>query len=156
MTKKKSFDDGFRKTEALLYIQKTHPTAIAELEAELEDMMPDYSSSFVKFSHDKPHTKNSEPEEWTIKRNESPRAKDIHRELSRRRRHQKAISEAMKCLDDLENQLVFLKYNLEKSSRDCWLIMGMQKSRWYEIRREVVLKVSRFLGLDKITGKLPE
>ena len=141
-------DADFRFVEKLLYEQKTHDSAIAELEAELAEMMPNCSTSIVRFSHDKPHRKNSEPEEWTIKRSESVRGKYLQDEIRKRKRHQKAISEAMLCLDDLESRLVWLKYHLEKSSRDCWRTMGLQKSRFYEIRGEVVFKVGRYLGLD--------
>lgn len=138
----------YRWVEKLLYMQKTHKAAIAELEAEMEDMMPSASASIVTFDH---NTKNvrgdSQPEKWAVKRSESMRAKEIHGEIRKRKRHQKAISEAMECLDDLESRLVFLKYHLEKSSRDCWLSMGLQKSRWYEMKNEIVYKVARYLGL---------
>ncbi len=140
-------DGDFRFVEKLLYQQKTHDTAIAGLEAELEEMLPAYSSSIVRFSHDKHNCQNSQPEAWAIKRTESVRAKEIYSEIKRRRRRQEAIAAAMESLDDLEARLVFLKYHLGKSSRDCWRSMGLQKSRWYEMRREVVGKVAEYLGI---------
>ena len=143
----KLIKNDFRFVEKLLYQQKTHDSAIAEMEAELEEMVPDYSSSIIEYSHDKPHRRDSEPERWTIIRNESIRGKYLHGRIAERKRHKKAITEAKKALDDLENQLVYLKYDLEKSSRDCWLTMGLQKSRFYEMREEIVVKVARFLGL---------
>ena len=138
-------DYGF--TEKLLYQQKTHDTAIAELEAELDDMLPSSTSSFVTFDHNQKNPELTEPERIVDKRLYSVRGKYLQEEIARRKRHKKAITEAMLCLDDLEARLVFLKYHLEKSSRDCWRSMGLQKSRWYETKDEVVYKVARFLGL---------
>ena len=137
----------FRWVEKLLYQQKSHKSAIAELEAELEDMMPDYSTSIVKFSHDKPHRRDSQPEAGVIKRNESLRAKEIHDELKRRQRHQKAIDEARESLTDEEDLFVRLFYDLEKSIRDCRRTLHYEKTKMYGIRSEVVHKVARFLGL---------
>ena len=133
--------------EKLLYQQKTHDTAIAELEAELDDMLPSSTSSFVTFDHNQKNPELTEPERTAERRLHSVRGKYLQEEIARRRRHKKAISEAMKALSDTEAQLVFLYYNLEKTPRDCWRTMGYECSRWYEIRTETVLKVARFLGL---------
>ena len=137
----------YRFVEKLLYQQKTHDTAIAELQAELDDMLPSSTSSFVTFDHNPKGSELTEPERIADKRLFSVRGKYLQEEIARRKRHQRAISEAMVCLDDLEARLVFLKYHLEKSSRDCYRSMGLQKSRWYEIKDEVIFKVSRYLGL---------
>ena len=137
----------YRFVERLLYQQKTHDTAIAELEAELDDMLPSSTSSFVTFGHNQKNPELTEPERIVDKRLYSVRGKYLQEEITRRKRHQKAISEAMQALNDTEAQLVFLYYNLEKTPRDCWRTMGYEKSRWYEIKHEVVCKVARFLGL---------
>ena len=138
-------DYGF--TERLLYQQKTHDTVIAELEAELDDMLPSSTSSYVVFDHNQKNPELTEPERVVDKRLYSVRGKYLQEEIARRKRHKKAISEAMKALSDTEAQLVFLFYNLEKTPRDCWRTMGYERSRWYEIRTETVLKVARFLGM---------
>lgn len=137
----------FRFVERLLYDQKTQDAAIEELEAQLELIMPRYSTSLVKFSHNQPQREESQPEEWVIKRNESVLGKYLTGRIAEKKRHKRAISDALECLDDTENQLVHLKYHLEKSSRDCWRSMGLEKSRFYEIRKQVVHKVARYLGL---------
>ena len=137
----------YRFIERLLYQQKTHDTAIAELEAELDDMLPSSTSSFVTFGHNQKNPELTEPERIVDKRLYSVRGKYLQEEITRRKRHQKAISEAMQALNDTEAQLVFLYYNLEKTPRDCWRTMGYEKSRWYEIKYEVECKVARFLGL---------
>ena len=139
-------DYGF--TERLLYQQKTHDTVIAELQAELDDMLPSSTSSYVTFDHNQKNPELTEPERIVDKRLYSVKGKYLQEEIARRKRHQKAISEAMKALSDTEAQLVFLFYNLEKTPRDCWRTMGYERSRWYEIRTETVLKVARFLGLS--------
>jgi len=140
----------FRFVEKLLYDYKTHDTAIKEMEAEmqgiLETMFPNASASFVDLSEPKGET-DSQPEAWTIKRDENLRVRYLRGRIAERKRHKAAIAEARESLDDLENQLVWLKYDLEKTARDCWRRMGLQKSRFYEIREEIVTKVARFIGL---------
>ena len=141
-------DSDFRWVEKLLYMQKTHDTAIAELEAELEDMLPTYSTSVVRYSHDKPHRRDSQPEAGAIRRNESMRAKEIHSEIKRRKRHKAAISAARESLSDLENQFVWLFYDLDKSIRDCRRTLHYEKSKIYNMRQDIVHKVAEFLGLN--------
>jgi len=140
----------FRFVEKLLYDYKTHDTAIKEMEAEmqgiLENMFPNASASYVDMSEPKGET-DSQPEAWTIKRDENLRVRYLRGRIAERKRHKAAIAEARESLDDLENQLVWLKYDLEKTARDCWRSMGLQKSRFYEIREEIVNKVARFVGL---------
>jgi len=142
--------NDFRFVEKLLYDQKTHDTAIAELEAEmaeiLENLLPGGSGSYVDMTTAKGQT-DSQPEVWTIKRDENLRVRYLRGRIAERKRHKAAIAEARESLDDLENQLVWLKYDLEKTARDCWRSMGLQKSRFYEIREEIVNKVARFIGL---------
>ena len=138
-------DYGF--TERLLYQQKTHDTVIAELQAELDEMLPSSTSSYVTFDHNQKNPELTEPERIVDKRLYSVRGKYLQEEIARRKRHKRAISEAMKALSDTEAQLVFLYYNLEKTPRDCWRTMGYERSRWYEIKSETVCKVARFLGL---------
>ena len=137
----------FRFVERLLYDQKTHEASIEELEAQLESIMPNYSRSVVKFDHNPPHREESQPEEWTIKRNESVLGKYLMGRIAEKKRHKKAVSDALMCLDETEGQLYYLKYKLEKPSKDCWRSMGLKKSRFYEVRRQVVYKVARYLGL---------
>ena len=140
----------FRFVEKLLYDYKTHDTAIKEMEAEmqgiLENMFPNASASYVDMSEPKGQT-DSQPEAWAIKRDENPRVKYLKGRIAERKRHKAAIVAAREALDDLENQLVWLKYDLEKTARDCWRSMGLQKSRFYEIQGEIVNKVARFVGL---------
>ena len=150
MKRKKLQSGDYRFVEKLLYDQKTNKTAIAELEAALKGMIPSATSLFVTLSHNQHSQKNFEltqPERIADKRLYSVRGKYLQSEIKRRRRHQDAICEAMNALSDVETQLVRLYYDLEKSARDCWRTMGYEKSRWYEIKDDVVLKVARFLGL---------
>ena len=137
----------YRFTERLLYQQKTHDTAIAELEAELDDMLPSSTSSFVVFDHNPKGSELTELERAVDKRLFSVRGKYLQEEIARRRRHQKAINEAMKALSDIENQLIRLYYHLEKTPRDCCRTMGYERSRWYEIKKKTVFKIARYLGV---------
>lgn len=140
-------DSDFKFIEKLLYDQKTHDTSIAELQAQLDDLIPSASSSVVVFDHNPHNPELTHPERVAERRLYSVRGKYLHEEISRRRRHQRAIHEAMKALNDTENQIVWLYYHLEKTPRDCWRTMGYERSRWYEIKNETVCKVARFLGL---------
>ena len=150
MIREKISKHDFRFVEKLLYDYKTHDTAIKEMEAELQDilenMFPNASASYVDMSEPKGET-DSQPEAWVIKRDENLRVKYLRGRIAERKRHKAAIAAARESLDDMENQLVWLKYDLEKTSRDCWRSMGLQKSRFYEIREEIVTKVARFIGL---------
>ncbi len=143
----KLMDSDFRWVEKLLYMQKTHETAIRELEAELEDMLPSCSTSVVRFSHDKPHQRASQPEAGAILLNDSLRAREIHEEIRRRKRHKVAVSAARESLSDIENQFIWLFYDLDKSIRDCRRTLHYEKSKIYKMRTEIVHKVAEFLGL---------
>ena len=142
--------NDFRFVERLLYDQKTHDTAIAEMEAEVQEILsnlfPSATASFVNLAEPKGETV-SQPEAWTVKRDENLRVRYLRGRIAERKRHQAAIRAARESLNDVENQLVWLKYDLGKSARDCWRSMGLQKSRFYEMREEVVRKVAKFIGL---------
>ena len=141
--------NDFRFVEKLLYEYKSYDSAIRALEEELDDMMPSASASVVSFDHNTAnlHPEFTQPEKWAIKRNESLRGKQLHSRVREKRRHRDAIKRAREMLSDTENQLVWLKYDLEKRPRECWQAMRYEKSRWYEIREQVVYKVAKFLGL---------
>lgn len=146
-TREKLMPSDYRFVEKLLYEQRTHTSAIAELQAELDDMLPSASASLVTYSHNRSRKELTEPERAAEKRLHSVRGKYLQEEIARRKRHQQAISEAMQYLSDTENQLVWLYYHLGKTPRDCWRTMGYERSRWYEIKGQVVHKVGAFLGL---------
>lgn len=141
---------NFRYVEALLYSQKTHDSAIAELEAELEqlleDLLPSATASYVDMSEPKGEA-DSQPEKWTIKREENVRVKHLRGRIKERKRHKAAISAARQSLSDEENQFVWLFYDLGKSVRDCRRTMHYEKSKIYQIRQGVVKRVAGFLGL---------
>ena len=145
-------DNDYRYVEKLLYEQKTHDSIIAELDAELEEMMPAYSSSVVKFNHDEGMVGGSQPEEWAIIRNESVRAKEVHGEIRRRRRAKAAISEAMQSLNETESQFVFLRYQQENSHSHCSRALGLwDKKRhgpsntYWRMRKRLLGKIGRFV-----------
>lgn len=150
MTEDKLSNRDFAFVEKLLYEQKSHDTAIAELESELkellDDLLPSSTASFVDTSKSKGEM-ISQPERWTIKRDENLRVKFLRGRIAERKRHKRAISEARQSLSDEENQLVWLKYDLCKSVRDCRRTMHYEKSRWYEMRAQVVHKVAKYLGV---------
>lgn len=137
----------YRYIEKILYDYTSHETAIAELEAHLDEVVKEHSKSVVVPSRTALGPRTSEPERHTILRNESVHARYLQGRIAERKRHRQIVEAARQQLDDLEIRLVYLKYDLGKSSRDCWRIMGLQKSRFYEIRREILCKVARYAGL---------
>ena len=141
---------NFRYVEALLYAQKTHDTAIAELEAQLlevlDELLPGGSGSYVDMTAAKGDT-DSQPESWTIKRDENLRVRELRTEIAKRKRRRAAVSAARQSLSDEENQFVWLFYDLDKSIRDCRRTMHYEKSKMYDMRKEIVKKVAAFLGL---------
>ena len=137
----------YRFIERLLYQQKTHDTVIAELQAEMDALMPSATASVVTFSHNRGASELTQPERIADKRLYSIKGRYLTEEIARRRRHQKAISEAMKALSDTEAQFVWQYYLLEKAPRDCWRTMGYERTRWYEIKNQTVIKIARYLGL---------
>ena len=148
---------NFRYIEDLLRMQKTHDSAIAELEAELaellEDLLPGGTGSFVDMTASKGET-DSQPEAWTIKRDENLRVRDLRQDITRRKRHKAAVSEAMRYLDEADSQLVMLRYNLEKphsyvaKKLNLWdRKEHVPLSTYWRTRRRVIEKVAGFLGL---------
>ncbi len=150
MIENKLNKNDFRFVEKLLYDYKTHDTAIAEMEAEIKEILgnlyPSATASFVNLAEPKGEM-DSQPEAWTIKRDENLRVKYLRGRIAERKRHQKAIKEARQALDDLESRLVWLFYDLDKTARDCGRSMGLRKTRFYEIREKVVRKVAKFVGV---------
>jgi len=147
--------NNFRFVEKLLYEYKTYDTSIAELQAQLDEMMPAYTSSVLKFSHDLPHRIESQPEKWAIKRVESIRGQYLQGRIAEMKRHKEAIFKAKQCLDETESQLVFLKYELEKPhnqvarSLNMWDYKRHRPTRAYwNMRERTVKKIIRFLGLE--------
>ena len=145
-------DGDIRYVEALLYQQKTHDGIIAAAQAEIDEMLPAYSTSVVKFSHDEGMVGDSQPEKWAIIRNESVRAKELHGEIRKRRRQKEAISAAIETLNDVEAQLVFMRYHLEKSHKQCAKALQMwsdsrrdPSQTYWRTRKKVLEKVARFV-----------
>ena len=107
-------DDDARYIKYLLYEQQHQDAKIRELEEELDEMLPAYSSSVVRFSHDEGLREDSQPEKWAIIRNESVRAKELYAELRKRKRQKEAITRAMEVMDHAESQIILLRYYEQK------------------------------------------
>jgi hypothetical protein len=154
----------FRKTERLLYDYKTFDSAIRVLEAEKEAlkqpapdyMMPQTSTSIVKMGQGSTKTPfdTSQTERWGIKRAElvERRRARINRKLLDKKRWQEGIREARKLLNHEESQIIWLKYDLEKSHRETWLALQkaglcMSEMTYYAKREKIVGKVAKCLGI---------
>ena len=141
---------GFRFIEKILYEYKTYNTAIAELEAEINKILAldiDYPLKAGNPSSIPSQGTGSPTEHIAIKRAENIHVKYLRNKLEEMQRHKKAIDEAMTYLTDTEKQLIKLFYTLERPARECWKQMHIEKSRWYELRKEIVEKIARYLAV---------
>ena len=140
----------FRKVEKLLYDYKYLNQAIANLEAELETIMPQATSSVVRLGRGgtKTSSDTSQTERWGIKRAESPRAVRLQSLLQEKRRQKAAIKGAREQLTDEENTFVWLRYDKEKQHKEIWEAMHMEGRSYYRFRRRVIEKVAKCIGLS--------
>lgn len=138
----------YRKIERLLYDYKTYDSAIRNLEAELESIMPQISTSLLKMGDGSTATPFcSQTEDWAIKRIESPRAKRLLKLLTEKKRLRKAIKETRKQLTDEENTFVWMRYDLERAHAEIWEALHMSRSTYFEFKNKVIGKIARYLGL---------
>ena len=138
----------YKQTERLLYDYKTYDSAIRNLEAELENIMPQISTSLLKLGEGSTATPFcSQTEDWAIKRVESPRARRTLKMLAEKKRFRKAIKETRGQLTDEENTFVWMRYDLEKPHQEIWEALHMGRSAYFEFKNKVIEKIARYLGL---------
>ncbi len=140
----------YRQVEDLLYDYKYLDQAIATLEAELEAIMPQTSTSLVKLGQGSTKTPfdTSPTERYGIRRAESR----LRVKLMEKRRHKEAIKGAREQLTDEENTFVWLRYDKEKTHDEIMQAFedqGQPCSRrsYFRMRRRVIDKVARYVGL---------
>jgi len=147
VARRKRKPDYCRKTERLLYDYKTYDSAIRNLKAELESIMPNASTWLLKFGGGSTTAPfESQTEEWAIKRIESPRAQRIVKLLAEKKRLKRAVKEAREQLTDEENTLVWMRYDLEKPHQEIWKAMHMSRANYFRLKNEIIEKISRYLG----------
>ena len=139
----------FRKVEKLLYDYKYLNQAIANLEAELETIMPQATSSVVRLGRGgtKTSSDTSQTERWGIKRAESPRAVRLQSLLQEKRRQKAAIKGAREQLTDEENTFVWLRYDKEKAHDGIIEAMHMSRAQYFRFRKDVIEKMARYMGV---------
>ena len=140
----------FRQVEKLLYDYKYLDQVIANLEAELEAILPQTSTSLIKVGQGSTRTlfDTSQTERWGIKRAESR----LREKLLEKRRHKKAIKEIREQLTDEENTFIWLRYDLEKTHDEVMEALesrGQPCSRrqYFYMRKRIINKIARYLGL---------
>lgn len=143
---------GFQFTEYLLYNAKTFETAIRELEIELEKVIASMNEKYPIGAANldgMPHgTGVSSPtESLAIKRADNIQVKCLKNRIEEIQRHKAAIDQSKQYLTDTEKLFIKLKYDREKSSQACWREMHIEKSRWYEMRQEIIHKIARYIGI---------
>lgn len=140
----------FRKVEKLLYDYKYLDQVIANIEAELEAIMPQVSTSLIKVGQGSTKTPfdTSQTERYGIKRAESR----LREKLLEKKRHRAAIKAAREQLTDEENTFVWLRYDHEKTHDE---VMEALESRghpfsrrqYFYMRKQIINKIARYLGL---------
>jgi DNA-directed RNA polymerase specialized sigma subunit len=140
----------FQTVEAMLYDYKYLDQAIANLEAELEAIMPQTSTSVVKLGQGSTKTPfdTSQTERWGIKRADSR----LRARLLEKRRHKKAIKAVREQLTDEENTFIWLRYDHEKTHDE---VMEALESRghpysrrqYFYMRKQIINKIARYMGI---------
>lgn len=135
----------FQAVEAMLYDYKYLDQAIANLEAELEAIMPQTSTSVVRLGQGSTKTPfdTSQTERWGIRRAESK----LRVKLQEKRRHRSAIKAVREQLTDEENTFVWLRYDHEKPHKEIWEALHMEERNYFRFRRRVINKIAKILGL---------
>ncbi len=135
----------------MLYDYTFHDSAIKELEAELKEILerlsPAPKAATISAVGVGGYSEHSEPEKWAIRREENPHVRYLRGEIEKRKRHREAVLKAREYLTDEEEQFVTLFYDQNRPIRDCKRIMKYEKSKMYQMRQDIVLKVSKFLGI---------
>lgn len=136
----------FRHVEKLLYDYKYLDQAIANLEAELEAIMPQTTASVVKIGAAcaaKSPLDSSQTERWGIKRAESR----LREKLLEKRRHKKAIKAVREQLTDEENTFIWLRYDHEKAHEEIWEALHMSRAQYFRFRKDTIDKIAKHLGI---------
>lgn len=140
----------YRQVEDLLYDYKYLDQAIATLEAELEAIMPQTSTSVVKLGQGSTKTPfdTSPTERYGIRRAESR----LRVKLMEKRRHKEAIKGARERLTDEENTFVWLRYDKEKTHDEIMQAFEDQgqpcsRAQYFRFRKDVIGKIARYMGL---------
>lgn len=142
MAKKQKY---FRQVEKMLYDYKYLDQAIANLEAELEAILPQTSTSLIKVGQGSTRTlfDTSQTERWGIKRAESR----LREKLLEKRRHKKAIKAVREQLTDEENTFVWLRYDHEKPHEEIWEALHMSRAQYFRFRKDTIDKIAKHLGV---------
>ena len=147
MAKKQKY---FQIVEAMLYDYKYLDQAIANLEAELEAIMPQTSTSVVKLGQGSTKTPfdTSQTERWGIKRADSR----LRARLLEKRRHKKAIKAAREQLSDEENTFVWLRYDKEKTHDEVMEALEKKghpysRRQYFYMRKQIINKIARYIGI---------
>ena len=152
----------FQKTEKILYEYKTFDAAIRVLEAERtrllgplsEDIMPPLGTSVVKLGQGSTKTpfNTSQTERYGIKRAEiSTRGLGrVESKLLKLKRQRDSIREARQTLPEIEQQFVWLKYDLEKTHRETrnalkQITVSMSESTYFRLRQKTLKKIAKFM-----------
>ena len=135
----------YRQVEDLLYDYKYLDQAIATLEAELEAIMPQTSTSVVKLGQGSTKTPfdTSPTERYGIKRADSR----LRARLLEKRRHKKAIKAAREQLTDEENTFIWLRYDHEKAHEEIWEALHMSRAQYFRFRKDTIDKIAKHLGI---------
>ena len=140
----------FQQVEKMLYDYKYLDQAIANLEAELEAILPQTSTSVIKVGQGSTRTlfDTSQTERYGIKRAESR----LRARLLEKKRHKKAIKAAREQLSDEENTFVWLRYDKEKTHDEIMQAFEDQgqpcsRAQYFRFRKDVIGKIARYVGL---------
>lgn len=153
-------DGDIRYIERILYDQHSQDTAIAAMEAEIEEAMASMteikSTSYVDMSRSRGTGDDTctQPESWAIQRTENLRVKYLQGKIAEKKRHREAVSRAMESMNENEARLVCLRYHNHKPHNyiakqlDMWSYGDRDPtSSYWRTRKRVLVKVARYVGI---------
>ena len=127
--------------EDVLYAYSTLDGEIKELERELMDMMPNFTTCIVVFNHNSQGGQGSQQERMVVSR-QYERASN---KLDRLRRLKAAVEEAKQNLTHRELTIIELKYDLMMQHQQVAKQIGLTVRHYYRVRDGLLDKMSLYL-----------
>jgi len=127
--------------EDILYSCCTLDRDIAELEQELNDMMPNFTTSVIIFNHNAQGGQGSKQERMVVSR----QYERVSRKLDKLKRIRAAVNEARENLTYRELTIIELKYDLMMQHQQVAKQIGVTVQHYMRIRNAMLDKMFSYL-----------
>lgn len=132
----------------LLYDYKTFDAAIRQTEAQLEDLFPGRSRSYIITGIIPSHSPvdTSETERWGIERVEGRRAARLRQQIQDKLRWKAGIEEALALADDVGRRIYQLRYAEERPHYRVAKLLDLPQRTYYRLHKSFIVLVAKCLG----------